>query len=53
MTVAAPAPVLQPEAPQPPVQETKKPAADEPTQEDEDKVRTMSLEDLLDDIHNM
>ena len=53
VTVAAPAPVLQPEAPQPPVQETKKPAADEPTREDEDKVRTMSLEDLLDDIHNM
>lgn len=53
VTVAAPAPVLQPEAPKPPVQETKKPAADEPTQEDEDKVRTMSLEDLLDDIHNM
>ena len=28
-------------------------AQDEPTQADEDEVRTMSLDDLLDDIHNM
>ena len=28
-------------------------AQDEPTQADEDEVRTMSLNDLLDDIHNM
>ena len=53
VTVAAPAPVPQPEIPQPPAQEERKPAADEPTPDDEDKIRTMSLEDLLDDIHNM
>lgn len=29
------------------------PAVDEPTEEDEAEVRTMSLDDLLDDIHNM
>lgn len=29
------------------------PAVDEPTAEDEAEVRTMSLDDLLDDIHNM
>ena len=28
-------------------------AQDEPTLADEDEVRTMSLDDLLDDIHNM
>ena len=31
----------------------KRQAQDEPTQADEDEVRTMSLDDLLDDIHNM
>ncbi len=53
VAVPAPAPVPQREEPEPPVQDEQKPAADEPTQADEDKVRTMSLEDLLDDIHNM
>ena len=49
---AAPAAAPQPEPPQPAPAEPKS-AADEPTQADEDQVRTMSLEDLLDDIHNM
>ena len=46
-------PVPQPQEETPPQPEETKPAADEPTQADEDQVRTMSLEDLLDDIHNM
>ena len=46
--VTPPAPAEEP-APQP----KERSAADEPTQADEDEVRTMSLEDLLDDIHNM
>ena len=44
MTPAAPA-----ETPAP----AERSAQDEPTQADEDEVRTMSLDDLLDDIHNM
>ena len=43
-----------------PAEDTPKPAsvreregADEPTPADEEQVRTMSLSDLLDDIHNM
>ena len=46
--VTPPAPAEEP-APQP----KERSAVDEPTQADEDEVRTMSLEDLLDDIHNM
>ena len=46
-------PVPQPQEETPPRPKETKPAADEPTQADEDQVRTMSLEDLLDDIHNM
>ena len=48
-----------PAAPMPPAAPAEKPATaersaqDEPTQADEDEVRTMSLDDLLDDIHNM
>ena len=46
-------PAPQPKEETPPQPEESKPAVDEPTQADEDQVRTMSLEDLLDDIHNM
>ena len=48
-----------PAAPMTPAAPAKEPATaersaqDEPTQADEDEVRTMSLDDLLDDIHNM
>ena len=48
-----------PAAPMTPAAPAEKPATaersaqDEPTQADEDEVRTMSLDDLLDDIHNM
>ena len=46
-TVPAPVSAEMPDRP------AERSAADEPTQADEDEVRTMSLDDLLDDIHNM
>ena len=46
-TAPAPASAEMPDRP------AERSAADEPTQADEDEVRTMSLDDLLDDIHNM
>lgn len=42
-----------PEAQVPPTAPEPAPLADEPTEKDEEEVRTMSLDDLLDDIHNM
>ena len=59
MTDAAAIPDKTPAAPMTPAAPTEEPATaersaqDEPTQADEDEVRTMSLDDLLDDIHNM
>ena len=36
-----------------PAPKAERSATDEPSQSDEDEVRTMSLDDLLDDIHKM
>lgn len=48
-----PAAPVTPAAPAEEPATAKRSAQDEPTQADEDEVRTMSLDDLLDDIHNM
>ena len=56
-SVKPPAPQPKPEepasAPEAPAAPQERSGSDEPTRDDEEQVRTMSLDDLLNDIHNM